>query len=225
MALTSSAGQAALPPVQQWSYLVHGRSKIFGLAASHLSASESECARKRSAILCHRTQVRLSRRRFLGYVARPERFAPIEPKQAMAGEGALRFAYRSRSMLCLRLHRTVKPWMASWIDTILLMGRNRKGEACSMRLRMPACSSLVTLEDGTSGAPMGVAAFHGDAFAGRLFIPTELFSSRHSLFVKLQCRAWFFDEAGWLEIAAVKLPSGRVAASRGSRAAATSVVR
>src|SRR5207245_8223222 len=62
------------PQISQWNYLVHGRSRAFFDSAVELSSSESEIAKKREAIRCHQTQIKLSRRRFLQYAACPERF-------------------------------------------------------------------------------------------------------------------------------------------------------
>ena len=44
------------------------------------------------------------------------------------------------------------------------------------------------------------AQYCGNAFAGQLTIPASIFSSASSIFVKLERRSWFFDEAGWVEI-------------------------
>src|SRR4029077_10201289 len=68
-----------LPPgVSQWNYLVHGRSSAFFDRAAELSPSEVETATKRDAIRRHQTQMKLSRRRFLRYATRPERFFRVE---------------------------------------------------------------------------------------------------------------------------------------------------
>src|SRR4029079_12116040 len=53
--------------VSQWNYLVHGRSPAFFDRAAQLSSSETEIATKGDSIRCHQTQIKLSRRRFLGY--------------------------------------------------------------------------------------------------------------------------------------------------------------
>jgi len=44
------------------------------------------------------------------------------------------------------------------------------------------------------------AQYCGNAFSGQLTIPVSIFSSASSVFVKLERRSWFFDEAGWVEI-------------------------
>ncbi|MFL6500020.1 MAG: PIG-L deacetylase family protein, partial [Candidatus Udaeobacter sp.] len=79
-----------LPPgVLHWNYLVHGRSPGFFDNAVELSSSESEVARKREAIRCHQTQIKLSRRRFLQYAVRPERFVRVERDSAVRRDGAV----------------------------------------------------------------------------------------------------------------------------------------
>jgi hypothetical protein len=57
----------------------------------------------------------------------------------------------------------------------------------------------VELFDCHSCKPISVAQYHGDCFAGEFAIPLDVFSPAHALFVKLERRLWFFDEAGWLE--------------------------
>ena len=49
------------------------------------------------------------------------------------------------------------------------------------------------------------ATFACNAFAGQLTIPLSIFSSVSAIFVKLERRSWFFDEAGWLDIPPAKL--------------------
>src|SRR5205814_6241122 len=64
--------------VSQWNYLVHGRSPAFFDRAAELSPSEVETATKRDAIRRHKTQIKLSRRRFILYATSPERFYCFE---------------------------------------------------------------------------------------------------------------------------------------------------
>jgi hypothetical protein len=60
---------------------------------------------------------------------------------------------------------------------------------------------------------VATAQYDGDAFAGELTMPVDLFSPEHLLFLKMQRRSWFFDEAGWLEVPSVR--SRRVLACEG----------
>jgi LmbE family N-acetylglucosaminyl deacetylase len=206
IALSDFALTVTRPQIEQWSYLVHGRSRIFARGCAHVEASAEECARKRSAILCHRTQVRLSRRRFLNYAARPERYAPLEGIPAGAVEGSIRSATRIRSTLTVTVRRQIKPRFAPGDDAVFVVGVNRSGRVRSWRAGIPARSGPVLVSDGSGGEVVGCAHFEGDAFTGRLIFSADLFSERERLFVKLHRPGWFFDEAGWIEIAAAPVP-------------------
>jgi len=132
------------PGVSQWNYLVHGRSPAFFDRAAELSPSEVETATKRDAIRRHQTQIKLSRRRFLRYATRPERFLRVERDSAVWRDGAVRSVFRTRDNLNVDLR-----------------------------------------------------------FAGEFMLPLHLFSPIHDLFIKVDRRSWFFDEAGWIEIPSV----------------------
>ena len=68
-----------------------------------------------------------------------------------------------------------------------------------MRAPVPVRPSVVELVDCDSRERLHLAQYRGDAFAGELAIPLDLFSPAHAVFIKLERRLWFFDEAGWLE--------------------------
>jgi hypothetical protein len=68
-----------------------------------------------------------------------------------------------------------------------------------VRTPVPLHPSAVELVDCGTCEPIRVAQYDGDAFAGEFAIPLDVFSPAHAIFVKLERRLWFFDEAGWLE--------------------------
>jgi LmbE family N-acetylglucosaminyl deacetylase len=72
-----------LPRLSIWDYQVHGRRAAFERTAVTLPASEIEQTRKIAAIRCHRTQMMLSSRRFLGYASCPETFRRLNPLRAV----------------------------------------------------------------------------------------------------------------------------------------------
>src|SRR5260370_29671839 len=55
-----------------WAYSIHGNSVAFSEQAEPMRASDLEQLMKLQAIRCHATQLTLSKKRFLGYVSRPE---------------------------------------------------------------------------------------------------------------------------------------------------------
>ena len=63
--------------VKHWSYIVHGPNRPFLRHALVVPQTQSQTEAKRRAIGCHKTQLKLSRKRFLRYAARPELFLDI----------------------------------------------------------------------------------------------------------------------------------------------------
>ena len=207
-----------LPPhsgMVRLQYLVHGASKTFARRALDFPHSPREMKTKQSAIVCHITQVALSRRRFLSYAKRPERFLPADAKLPDAGDGPMRAFTRDRAALRLHVAFTLKPLRAE--DTPLyLVGRDAVGRLRCLRAALPRRTARIDLIDCATGAIASVGRYLGDAFRAEILLPTHGFAFSRSLFVKLDRRAWFFDEAGWLEVRA-SIPE---AAMRGARALA-----
>jgi LmbE family N-acetylglucosaminyl deacetylase len=96
-----------------WSYVVHGRSAAFFNRAEKLPQSKIETARKKLAICCHKTQIKLSRRRFLAYANRPECLLKLERRSCFSGETDWREAVTRPSEI-LRQSRTgaLRPFVA-----------------------------------------------------------------------------------------------------------------
>lgn len=70
-----------LHQIQRWTYIVHGRDPRFLRNARPVPQTQRQVETKRRAISCHQTQLMLSRRRFLGYAARPELLLDIPPQE------------------------------------------------------------------------------------------------------------------------------------------------
>jgi hypothetical protein len=84
--------------------------------------------------------------------------------------------------------------------TLFVVGRDEAGALRCVTMRVPARSSRVQMLDSASLDYVAGAQYCGNAFAGQLTIPVFIFSSAYAIFIKLERRSWFFDEAGWLEI-------------------------
>lgn len=83
---------------------------------------------------------------------------------------------------------------------LFILGHDKSAVLRCARMQIPVRSSRPELLDCSSLERVAIARYHGGAFAGELAIPVDMFSPAHALFVKLQRRSWFFDEAGWLEV-------------------------
>lgn len=182
-----------------WSYAIHGKSIAFFGRAQEFRQSQTEEATKLKAILCHKTQIKLSRRRFLAYAARAERLLKLGSSEATAADGSIRSITRRTDILHLNLR--LSPKLARTGETALfLLGRGTAGSLQCLKGRLPVHSCKIEMSDCSDGQGYGAAHYRGNTFAGEFVIPIDIFSPVHALFVKLQRRSLFFDEAGWLEV-------------------------
>jgi LmbE family N-acetylglucosaminyl deacetylase len=190
------------PGVSQWNYLVHGRSPAFFERAAELSPSEGETATKRDAIRRHQTQIKLSRRRFLKYATRSERFLRVEPESAVCCDGAVRSVSRTRDNLSVHLCFSADPFRMQR-SKFFILGRDSFGRKRACHIRLPCCSADLEMLDCATNRSIGIARYRGHPFAGEFTLPLHLFSPIHDLFIKVDRRSLFFDEAGWIEIPSV----------------------
>jgi LmbE family N-acetylglucosaminyl deacetylase len=192
-----------LPPgVLHWNYLVHGRSPAFFDNAVELSSSESDIARKREAIRCHQTQIKLSRRRFLQYAVRPERFLRVERESAVRRDGAVYLVSRTRDNLDVSF-RFAADLFRMQRNKFFILGRDSSGRTKACHIRLASCSADLEMLDCATNRSIGIARYRGHPFAGELVLPLHWFSPLHDLYIKIDRRSWFFDEAGWIEIPTV----------------------
>jgi hypothetical protein len=83
---------------------------------------------------------------------------------------------------------------------LFVLGSDEAGSVRCATIRVPARSSRAELLDSVTLNRIGVARYRGNAFSGDLRIPLSIFSPADAIFVKLERRSWFFDEAGWLQV-------------------------
>jgi LmbE family N-acetylglucosaminyl deacetylase len=187
------------------SYCIHGKSPVFFKHARKLRQSEIETGTKLAAIRCHKTQLKLSRKRFLAYAARPERLLKFEAGDGISVDGPICSVSRKQNELHLKLRLSAKP-MRTAQPTLFVFGHDKAGALCSLRMQLPVRSSRAEVFDCVTDQRLFAARYRGHAFAGELAVPVDIFSLKDPLFVKLERRSWFFDEAGWLEVPATVRP-------------------
>jgi LmbE family N-acetylglucosaminyl deacetylase len=190
------------PGMSVWSYAVHGKSAGFLERAQALRQSEVETAKKLAAIRQHKTQIKLSRNRFLAYAARPERLLKLEENELSFADGAIRSAVRGRDLLSLEVRLSPK-LVSTGEKALFLLGQDSAGRVHCLKTRLPASSCRIEVLDCSSGRRRLGGRYCGTAFAGEFAIPLDPYSADRPLFVKLERRSLFFDEAGWLEIPAL----------------------
>jgi LmbE family N-acetylglucosaminyl deacetylase len=182
-----------------WSYVVHGRSPAFFDRAETIRQSHIEAATKLRAIRCHKTQLKLSRKRFLAYAGRPERLLKLGERNKTVADGSITSVFRLPHSLCVEVLLSPKAVRMSE-PALFVWGHDEAGALRCATLRVPARSSRVETLDSASLDYVAEAQYSGNAFAGQLTVPVSIFSPASAIFVKLERRSWFFDEAGWLEI-------------------------
>ena len=186
-----------------WGYAVHGKSPAFFDRAETIRHSPAETAIKVRAICCHKTQLKLSRKRFLGYAHRPERLVKLGAHDKIITDGSIDSV--SRLAHSLRLEVRLSPKAVRMSEpTLFVLGRDAAGDLRCVTMRVPARSSCVQMLDSASLEKLAAAQYRGNAFTGRVNVPLSGFSPAHAIFVKLERRSWFFDEAGWLEVPPVQ---------------------
>jgi hypothetical protein len=190
------------PRISQWNYLVHGHSPAFFDRAAELSSSELETVKKREAIRCHQTQIKLSRQRFLRYAARPERFLRVDCESAVRRDGAIYSVCRARNKLDVDLRFSADP-LRMQRNKFFILGRDSLERTRTCQIRLPSRSADLQVLDCATNRSIGIARYRGHPFAGEFTLPLHLFSPIHDLFIKVDRRSWFFDEAGWIAIPGV----------------------
>jgi LmbE family N-acetylglucosaminyl deacetylase len=186
--------------ISVWSYTIHGQGRAFLDRAQQDRQSEAETSTKVRAIRCHKTQLRLSRRRFLAYACRLERFLRLSLREHTPVDGSIRSISRKSRALHLDLQLSRKPF-GNGAPRISFFGYDRVEGLQCVATHIPRHAGRVEMRDVAGGWRVGLAEYRGDGFAGQLTVPTDSFSPAHALFVKVERpRFWFFDEAGWLEI-------------------------
>lgn len=188
--------------IQRLEYLIHGASATFAQTARDLAQSDLEVQAKQRAIACHVTQVALSRRRFLAYAKRPERFVIDAAERAPLCDGPIESFERGREFVRLHVSFAIKPLRAEE-TSLYLIGHDHFGGVRRLRATLPGRTARLDLIDCETGAIAGVGRYHGDAFRAEISLPMNDLALHRALHLKLDRRVWFFDEAGWLEIGAL----------------------
>ena len=172
-------------------FVVHGRGPCTNSAGVSLRLTPEERANKRAAILCHASQLIWRRRSLLAWAGATESFLPGDS----LGEGSrhpVRGAVLEDGMLHLEL--APRSRLGAFGPTDLLIAF-AGGEGWRVLLPWRSGSALVMRwRDRSAVAMATVARSHG---ATRVAIPASVLPSGTGMFVKVERRFGFFDEAGW----------------------------
>lgn len=189
--------------IQVWEYLVHRPQVSVPRQAVMLRLSPLEIERKRNAILCHETQVALSRKRFLQYAKAEEGFY---------AHAAIGVASDSRPILNLLIKEDVLDLLIcarrrERLGTEVFLAFRSKGIPMHRwRVKVPIFSGPAQIWDAMNGRRLrdAVATWNGSSL--NLKVPISRAPSVDALFIKLSSWTLFFDRSGWCQ---VPVASGR----------------
>ncbi len=159
--------------------------------------SDEQLARKRSAILAHRSQMVLHQRSLLAFARPHETFFPAWRADVRA-EHPICETFVDGQTLKLRLRQRARARAFGGSTFYLAIDRPR-GSA-GLGARLPHASGEGVLAHVASGAEAAVVLIEGTPRARDLSVPLEILTEATSVFAKLERRFGFFDEAGWREI-------------------------
>ncbi|HYD34111.1 MAG TPA: glycosyltransferase family 2 protein, partial [Methylophilaceae bacterium] len=172
-------------------YLTHGE-KVFMTGNYVVNLSKAQQATKRRAILCHQTQMALSRQRFLAYAqSREVYFAPpaVERYQPLHPISEI---YVGRHILNIRVRL---PRFSNRIKPILQLSGTSAGSLLGFQFALHGDSSPIF--DTVRNTVAGQAKLRIDNGIVEAEIPTSLLGDAENIYAKLN-RGWgFFDLAGW----------------------------
>ena len=180
-----------------FTYVVHRRGNSAPWPSLLLRLTNAEVRDKRQAILCHETQMALSRRRFTAYARSEEPYDPLPlaglasehhpVREAEFADGALR--------LKIRTGRTPFPRRRLFIAAQSIpLGMIR------WSLILPARSRTMEMQDETSGALLRCCTVRVKDGFTEVKIPAAAMHPVEAVFVKITSRRFFFDSSGWREV-------------------------
>ena len=191
---------ATAPDFVEIRYVVHAHPTSISPDVLHLLLLPHEQETKRQAILCHVSQMALSRRRFLAFATETEHFFPSHRaatrddhhpvRQAEIRDTAIHLEITSRSSLS-----------AFGPRTLYLAVEDRHDGRVVLAAALPRHSAKSDVYDVVSGAVVAQASFSRISNGRTVTVPcSALPTSPARLYVKVAHRYGFRDEAGWREI-------------------------
>jgi LmbE family N-acetylglucosaminyl deacetylase len=194
MALDSAGGSS----IQTWEYLVHKPQVPIPQKPVKLLLSAEEVDCKRRAILCHETQVALSRKRFTSFAKAEETYHSHHPIDLKVEDSSPTTARLHEGVLSLQFELSLHERFRS---EILFAFRSEGANEHRWRLPVPLRSGNVQIRDAIRDRRLHEAAVQWNS--RRLFVDVPVPSAPdfEALYAKLSSWTFFFDRSGWSRLA------------------------
>jgi LmbE family N-acetylglucosaminyl deacetylase len=199
MALESVGGSA----IPAWEYLVHKPQVPIPQEPVRLLLSTEEVERKRRAILCHETQVALSRGRFTSFAMIEEAYYPHNPFVAKTYDTPLAAAPLHEGVLSFQFKVSRRERIHS---EILFALRSGTGNEHRWMLPVPFRSGKAQIWDTISRRRLHDAVVQWSGPRLSVDIPVAGTPDFDAIYAKLSGWTLFFDRSGWRQF---KVPASR----------------
>jgi hypothetical protein len=160
--------------ISVWSYAIHGTNPKFVEQSQEVPQLESETKAKIEAIRCHKTQLKLSRRRFLAYARRPQRFARLSSCEPALIDASTRSITRRSRTLQLELEFSLKPFSPG-PPRVLLFGYSSGEAPRCLGIQLSPRPGRIEVRDVASGHRVGIAEYRGTVSGANLQFPQAPF--------------------------------------------------
>jgi LmbE family N-acetylglucosaminyl deacetylase len=189
--------------IQVWEYLVHTPEVPMTQEPARLALSSEEVERKRRAILCHETQVALSRKRFTSFARSEEVYYPHQSVATKTFDTSLSAARLHEGVVSLQFKVSRTERLHS---EILLACRSGTATEHRWRVPIPFRSGHAQIWDTVSRRRLHDAVVQWSGAKLFVDIPVPGTPDFESIYAKLSGWTLFFDRSGWVQFT---LPVGR----------------
>jgi LmbE family N-acetylglucosaminyl deacetylase len=193
-ALDSAGGSS----IQTWEYLVHNPQVPIPRKALKLLLSSEEVECKKRAILCHETQVALSRKRFTSFAKTEEAYYPHHPIDLTTDDSSPVTAALHEGVLSLQFEVSLRERFRS---KILIAFRSESANEHRWMLPVPLRSCKVQIRDMIRDHRMIEAIVQWNAEKLFVDVPVPSAPDFEVLYAKLSSWTLFFDRSGWSRLA------------------------
>ena len=180
--------------IRTWEYLVHKPQVSIPEAAVRLLLSTEEIERKRRAILCHETQVALSRGRFTSFAKIEEAYYPQNLIEAKPYEAPLAAARLHEGVFSLQFKVSRRERFHS---EILFAFRSGTANEYRWKLSVPFRSGKAQLWDTITNRRLQDAIVQWSGPTLSVDIPVPGTPDFDAIYAKLEGWTLFFDRSGW----------------------------
>jgi LmbE family N-acetylglucosaminyl deacetylase len=199
MALDSVGGSS----IRVLEYLVHKPQVPISQEPVKLLLTTEEVECKRRAILCHKTQVALSRGRFTSFAKVEEVYYPRNPLEAQTGDRPLEAGHLHEGILRLQFKVSRRERFHS---EILFAFRTDAANEHRWMLSIPFRSGTARIRDTISSRELHDAVVRRSGSILSVDIPVPGMPHFDAIYAKLSGWTLFFDRSGWTQFT---VPAGR----------------